>query len=173
MSKVNKRDKQEKIIVAEINDFFLTFSELLWAHSSLPDRNKRGSSLSVTEHFIINYLGKESFASMSTLSGLIHVAPTTMTSIIDRLINRGLLERRRAQQDRRKILVNLSGKGKIFYRKYYYESLSVYTNFLSKLPDKGKLFGQNLREIKSNITLLKKYFKDNLSDDQKGKTINE
>ena len=39
---------------------------------------------------------------MSKLAKIIYVAQTTMTSIVDRLIKRGLLQRRRAQQDRRK-----------------------------------------------------------------------
>ena len=105
---MNKKISEEGKIAAEMDDFFLQFTGILWIHLSRYYKENKEPPSSITEHFIIRLLGKESFASMSKLSQVIQVAPTTMTSIVDRLIKCGLLQRRRAQQARRKILVALS-----------------------------------------------------------------
>ena len=161
---MNKKISEEEKIAAEMDDFFLQFTGILWTHLSRYYRDGKESPLSITEHFIIGFLGKESFASMSKLSQVTQVAPTTMTSIVDRLIKRGLLQRRRARQDRRKILVALSEEGKQFYGRYHQNSLEFYTHFLSTLPDKGKSFDQNLKGIKRSMSYLKKYFEDSKID---------
>ena len=160
--RMSKDINEEEKIAAEIDDFFLQFTEILWAHLSRYYKENKKSSLSITELFIIRFLGKESFVSMSKLSQVIHVAPTTMTSIVDRLVKRGLLQRRRAQQDRRKILVALSEEGKQFHDSYYQNSLEFYTHFLSTLPDKGKSLNRNLKGIKGSISYLKKYFENSI-----------
>jgi DNA-binding MarR family transcriptional regulator len=155
---MSKKSKQSNEIASEIDKFFLQATEMLWQHVTQCYGSTKGSekkSLSITEHFIIEFLGEESFASMSRLSQVIHVAPTTMTSIVDRLIKRGLLERHRAQQDRRKVLVSLSEKGKQLYEIHYQESLKLYSYYLNKFPDKGKQFRQNINELRKNIDYLK------------------
>ena len=152
--------KQGENIAPEIDDLFLQLIEMLWTHVSICYSVNEKKSFNITEYFIIEYLGKESFVSMSKLSKIIHVAPTTMTSIVDRLIKRGLLQRRRAQHDRRKVLVTLSEEGRQFYSRYHHRSTEIYAHFLSKLPDNGKTFNQSLREIKKSIFYLKKHFKE-------------
>ena len=153
-------ENEEKKIAAEINDLFLQLTEMLWEHVHSSHLSTRTVSFSITEHYLIEFLGKESFASMTKLSRIFHVPPTTMTSIVDRLVQRGYIKRRRAQQDRRKVLVTLSEKGKEFYLYHRYESLEVYAHYLTTLPDKGKNFRQSLTEIKRNIDYLKDYFKE-------------
>ncbi len=152
--------KEEQKIASEINDLFLQLTELLWEHVSESHISSGTASFSITEHYLIEFLGKESFASMSKLSRMFHVAPTTMTSIVDRLIQRGYLKRRRAQQDRRKVLVTLSEKGEQFYLHHHQESLKLYADYLSKLPDKGKKFRQSLNEIKRDFDYLKEHLRD-------------
>lgn len=153
-------EREVKKTASEFDELFLQFTEMLWEHVS-DSRDSSGEivSFSVYEHFLIEFLGKESFASMSRLSQLFHVAPSTMTSIVDRLVQRGYIKRRRAQQDRRKVLVTLSEKGKDFYSNHHQESLEVYARSLSKLPDKGKKLKQSLHEIKRYLNFLKEFIK--------------
>jgi DNA-binding MarR family transcriptional regulator len=153
-------EREVKKTASEFDDLFLQFTEMLWEHVSYNhDSSGKTVCFSVSEHFLIEFLGKESFASMSKLSQLFHVAPTTMTSIVDRLVQRGYIKRRRAQQDRRKVLVTLSEKGKQFYSHHHQESLEVYARYLSKLPDKGKKLNQSLYEMKRYLNFLKEFTK--------------
>ncbi len=159
--KTGKEDRAGKKIASEIDDLFLRLTEILWIHTARSSGDKKKIPLNITEHFLIEYLGRESFASMSKLSQLIQVVPTTMTSMVDRLIRRGLLKRRRARQDRRQVLVTLSEKGREFYENHRHSSREIYADFLSNLPDKGKTFGENLKGIKKNLPYLKKHFEEN------------
>jgi DNA-binding MarR family transcriptional regulator len=156
---MNNMVREEKKIAAEINDLFLQLTEMLWEHVSSSQGSTENITLSITEHYLIEFLGKECFASMSKLSQIFHVAPTTMTSIVDRLVRRGYINRRRAQQDRRRVLVSLSKKGKEFYLQHRYQSLQVYTHYLSRLPDRGKNFRKSLNEIKKDLDYLKDYIR--------------
>lgn len=151
---------EEKKIAAEMNDLFLQITEMLWKHVSECQIPSGSTIFNITEHYLIEFLGRESFASMSKLSQLFHVAPTTMTSIVDRLVQRGYIKRRRARQDRRKVLVTLSEKGKEFYLQHHHESLETYAHYLAKLPDRGKKFRQSLHEIRCNLEYLKDFIQD-------------
>lgn len=155
--KTGKEDRAGKKIASEIDDLFLRLTEILWIHTARSSGDKKRAPLNITEHFLIEYLGRESFASMSKLSQLIQVAPTTMTSMVDRLIKRGLLKRRRAQQDRRKVLVTLSEEGKRFYQEHRRSSLDIYTQFLATMPDQGEGFEGSLKEIINTIISFKKH----------------
>ena len=146
--------RQEKKIASEINDLFLQLTQRLWEHIAESHLPSDTVSFTVTEHYLLEFLGKESFASMSKLSGVFHVAPTTMTSIVDRLIKRGFLKRRRARQDRRKVLVALSERGRQWYDHHQYHSLEIVAQRLLKFPDKGKKFSQNLKAIKHDLDSL-------------------
>lgn len=155
--KTARKAKQRAKIASDIDDLFLRLMETMWMHTACTSFDKKIIPLNIAEHFIIEYLGKESFSSMSKLSQLIQVAPTTMTSMVDRLIKRGLLKRRRAQQDRRKVLVTLSEEGKRFYQEHRRSSLDIYTQFLATMPDQGEGFEGSLKEIINTIISFKKH----------------
>lgn len=152
--------KEEAKIAVEMNDLFLQLTEMLWEHVSVSHIPTEKFSFNITEHYLIEFLGKESFASMSKLSQIIHVAPTTMTSIVDRLIRRGYLYRRRAQQDRRKVLVTLSEKGRQIYEQHHHQSMEMVAHFLSTLPDKGSRFYQSLMVMKQNLDELRGHLRN-------------
>jgi hypothetical protein len=65
--------KEEEKIAAEINDLFWQLTEMLWDHVSQSDIPTEKGFFNITEHYLIEFLGRESFASMSTLSQLFHV----------------------------------------------------------------------------------------------------
>ncbi len=149
--------REEKKMAAEMDELFLQMTEILWEHVADSYTLSRISPLHLGEHYIIEFLAKESFASMSQLSRMMHVAPTTTTSIVDRLVKCGYLQRHRAKQDRRKVLVALSEKGKQFVEQHRHQSMEMVARFLSTLPDKGKNFYHSLNEIKRNLEKLKAY----------------
>ena len=111
--------REEKMTAVEMDELFLQMTEMLWEYISGSDMCSEISSLHIGEHYLIEFLARESFASMSQLSRMMHLAPTTMTSIVDRLVKYGYLQRRRAKQDRRKVLVTLSDKGKAFVEQHH------------------------------------------------------
>ena len=151
MSLENKTD----MLAREIDDLFTNLLEIMWEHISGAYISTKTSSLSMIEHYLIEYLGKNDSASMSELSRIFHITPTTMTSIIDRLVKRNYAKRAGLKEDKRVVLVKLSKQGKNYYQIHRRESIESFSNLISKLPDKGSKFYRSLKELNQSLSFLK------------------
>ncbi|AZO94267.1 MarR family transcriptional regulator [Halocella sp. SP3-1] len=94
------------------------------------------SNLNIKELFTIQILGiKNDSATMSELADVFSIPATTMTSIVDRLVNKEYLTRFRSKKDRRIVKVSLSPKGREIYEQQYnllLESKMTVLKILSK-----------------------------------------
>ena len=105
--------------------------------------------LKMKEHMVIEFLGRKEAAKMSKLASFFSVPPTTMTSIIDRLVKKGYLERRRSEEDRRVVLVTLSQQGEEFFAQHEKESHQGIKNIFSCLTE------EELKQLVSIFTKLR------------------
>ncbi|WP_164522133.1 MarR family transcriptional regulator [Halocella sp. SP3-1] len=92
--------------------------------------------MNIKELFTIQILGiKNDSATMSELADVFSIPATTMTSIVDRLVNKEYLTRFRSKKDRRIVKVSLSPKGREIYEQQYnllLESKMTVLKILSK-----------------------------------------
>lgn len=72
--------------------------------------------LTISDINMLIHLGEQA-KSMKDLVANMAVANSTPTRIIDRLVSNGLMERRSDPEDRRRVLVELTEKGKTVFRK--------------------------------------------------------
>lgn len=73
------------------------------------------NDLTGAEWETVRMLGTRGECRMRELAEACDVALSTMTGIIDRLINKGLVQRHHSTTDRRVVLVRLTGRGKLVY----------------------------------------------------------
>ncbi len=86
--------------------------------------------------------------SMSELAERIQQSSATMTGIIDRLVEKGWVTRRRSDEDRRAVYVALTSSGQSLLRRVTAERRQIVTDTLQKMtPD----------DIDQLIQLLKRY----------------
>jgi DNA-binding MarR family transcriptional regulator/YHS domain-containing protein len=71
--------------------------------------------LTGAEWDVLGLLGRQGECMMRDLAEGCGVALSTMTGIIDRLLKKGLVQRTHSRQDRRVVLIRLSGRGKLAY----------------------------------------------------------
>jgi DNA-binding MarR family transcriptional regulator len=71
---------------------------------------------------------------MGQLAHALGIMPASATLLVDRLVNHGLVERRRAPDDRRVVRVFLSERGKRLASVFYEADLRVSARLLSSLP---------------------------------------
>lgn len=76
-------------------------------------QDETGDLLAIQETLVIEYVGRLNPVSMSELATACGVLPNTMTGIVDRLVQRKLLERRSAEKDRRIVMVALTDDGRL------------------------------------------------------------
>ncbi len=61
-------------------------------------------------------LASDGGCNITTIAADLGIHPSNATRLCDRLVRQGLLERRRADQDRRQVLVTLTEEGQRFHR---------------------------------------------------------
>lgn len=110
-------------------------------------KNTEFANLSITEIHTIEAIGKEGNRTMGEIAHDLRITVGTLTTAINRLIKKGYVERKRIEEDRRVVLVNLTEKGEevfnvhsIFHKEmidaileeFKGEDLEIYTKFLGK-----------------------------------------
>ena len=72
--------------------------------------------LNGSEFFALNLLGRKGKISMTELAEECALALSSMTGVVDRLVQKGCVRRAWDEQDRRKVYVALDKKGKTVYQ---------------------------------------------------------
>ncbi|MHC1784668.1 MAG: MarR family winged helix-turn-helix transcriptional regulator [Anaerolineaceae bacterium] len=73
--------------------------------------------LSLKENMVLQVAGARKFIRMSDLSSLLHLPLTTATSMVDRLVEKGILKRSRFEDERRIVAVSLTPDGQALWEK--------------------------------------------------------
>jgi DNA-binding MarR family transcriptional regulator len=81
-----------------------------------PSLQGAAAELSGSELFACNLLGRKRRCTMTELAGECGIALSSMTGVADRLVNKGCVKRSRDQEDRRKVFLELTGKGEKVYQ---------------------------------------------------------
>jgi len=133
-------DLDNKINLGEI--ILMDFVEVIFEHVSELEQD-----FSLKEHILIELIGQRNSATMSELASFFSTPATTMTSIVNRLIERGYLKRYRSEEDRRVVLISLSAKGEEYYQNHRQEYVGIF---------KESLVGVSEEELKITAKLLSK-----------------
>ncbi len=70
--------------------------------------HKRFGGLSLPQLEVVKLVRKKGAVSMIELSEMLRVAPPSATTMVDRLVEKGILVRRQSEVDRRKVIVEVS-----------------------------------------------------------------
>lgn len=99
---------------------------------------KKVEHLGVTasQAMVLNFLGEEDCVSSHILCRKLQITSATMTGILDRLEKMTLIERQRHPEDRRAILVCLTGQGLSHAREINTIMVKANEEFLSQLGSK-------------------------------------
>jgi DNA-binding MarR family transcriptional regulator len=94
----------------------LDFMRTLWAldHGLLKVSKDMRRRIGVTgpQRMVIRIVGRYPGISAGELAAVLHLHPSTLTGVLKRLVQRGLLERATDAQDARRALLALTGKGR-------------------------------------------------------------
>ncbi|MCX5901469.1 MAG: MarR family transcriptional regulator [Proteobacteria bacterium] len=104
-----KKERRGKDWDAMGNRIFLAYNEI---SKTINPRQLIKVDLTSSQIKVIASFFQQGTFTMAELSRLHGVSFSTMTSMVDRLLQNGLLERQRDDEDRRIVLVSLSPKGK-------------------------------------------------------------
>ena len=88
------------------------------------------------EMFVIGFVGQKKQVKMSDIAENIEAPMSTLTNIIDRLVDKNILTREHSSDDRRAIYVSLSDQGKKAYQSLANQKRQVAEKLLSQYSEK-------------------------------------
>lgn len=105
---MNQIAKINKLLVEVYNDISRIEEQAL--------KKSRLNDLSTTEMHTIEVIGMYGSKTMSEIASQLDITTGTLTPMVDKLIKKNYLERKRSETDRRLVYVNLTRKGRLAYR---------------------------------------------------------
>jgi DNA-binding MarR family transcriptional regulator/Fe2+ transport system protein FeoA len=155
-----ERNKKMKVddILGRVNQVVEDFYKLFYETENLALRQGI-KCLTTTELHVIEAVGKESL-SMNELSEKLGITMGTATVAVNKLSDKGFIDRKRSDYDRRKVFVSLSNKGTKalnYHDNYHNMIMSNITKGISKeeLEAFTGVFEKILNNLNSQIDFIK------------------
>jgi DNA-binding MarR family transcriptional regulator len=101
----------DKKIIQELIDRYVSVSFDVNKKAESLIKGQIEEDLTVDQHYIIRYIQNSKECTSSELAEAFDVNKSAITAIINRLADRGLIERTRDEKDRRVVYLTLSDKG--------------------------------------------------------------
>ncbi|MBL4625453.1 MAG: winged helix-turn-helix transcriptional regulator [Flavobacteriales bacterium] len=129
-----KEEKKERFVYA-------MFGLMQMMKKRMGECCTKSGNIGDKEFIIINFVGKHHHVKMSDISENMSVPMSTLTSIVDRLVDRKYLTRYHSNEDRRVVLVTLGTKGKEAYETFMTQNQDLADAVLSEfnVSDQDKL----------------------------------
>jgi DNA-binding MarR family transcriptional regulator len=121
----------------------ITYFDLLSHRLMLERPPGTGPELELSRHEtrVIMVLGTKGSTIMSDVARVLHLALSTATNTMDKLVGKELVERTRVDEDRRIVQVGLSEKGRRVYQSFLDCQLAMGRNMLEALsPGEREIF---------------------------------
>jgi DNA-binding MarR family transcriptional regulator len=94
---------------------------------------QESANLSRSETTLLAFLAEKGQATMSEISSLLGLALSSTTGLVDRLVERRLVERARAESDRRTVRVVLTNRGRKALEAYENDRIGLGRGILERL----------------------------------------
>ncbi len=105
-------------------------------------------TFSFSQVMVLTALMQHKEMTMSALAGFLGLARPNATGLVDRLVKRGMVERRRVEEDRRVILITLTQAGRETTRNLAVEQRKGLARMMKRIPEKDlELFIATLEQV--------------------------
>ncbi len=97
-------------------------------------RRGRGPGVSVPQFRVLAFLGRTGGASLSAVADRVGLSLPAMSRLVDGLVDRGLVHREESPEDRRRVLLRLTTRGRDLFRTARKGAQSRLAEALEALP---------------------------------------
>lgn len=111
------------------------------------------SELTLTQLFALQYICHIPNITLKELADKLVIAQSSASELVDRLVTMKYVDRKISPEDRRKIILNLSPKGKKFIEQHIEENKSLFKKLISKLSPE---------EQREYLSAMQKFYKVSL-----------
>lgn len=107
------------------------------------------SELTLTQLTALQYITHTPDITLKELAEKLVIAQSSASELVDRLVKMKFIERKISPEDRRKITLNLSNKGKKFIEQHIEENRTFFEKLLKQIP---------IEEQKEYLSALRKFY---------------
>ncbi|GAP03074.1 transcriptional regulator, MarR family [Fructobacillus pseudoficulneus] len=111
----NKLENQQVNLRQVNQDLMEMFTNVVWVEE-YELKQSPFAALTVKELHTIYVISMYDEKTASQVAKAVHLSPSAMTTAIDRLVDKGYVERRRSKEDRRVVKLGLTHQGRVLYR---------------------------------------------------------
>ena len=104
--------EMDKKIIQELIDRYVSVSFEVHKKAESLIKGQIGDDLTNDQHYILRYIQQSNDCTSSELADAFEVNKSAITAIINRLVDRGIIQRTRDENDRRVVYLTLSEKGR-------------------------------------------------------------
>lgn len=112
-------------------------------------RRELGDKASVPQIRALSFIRRNPASTLTTVSEYLAVSNATTSSIVDRLVKKGLVSRTEDPKERRCLQLSVTAKGQEEYRVVQEVAIAELTKVLTRLPD------DQVRQIQEGLRILK------------------
>jgi len=100
-----------------LNDLFVDiFNQVLALEKKIFEQDKSFRDVSMTETHVLEAIRKCDPPTMGTIAAKLQITPGTLTSSVNKLIDKGYVNRHRSEVDRRIVTLSLTKKGESVFQ---------------------------------------------------------
>ena len=100
-----------------LNDLFVDiFNQVLALEKKIFEQDKNFRDVSMTETHVLEAIRKCDPPTMGTIAAKLQITPGTLTSSVNKLIDKGYVNRHRSEVDRRIVTLSLTEKGESVFQ---------------------------------------------------------
>jgi DNA-binding MarR family transcriptional regulator len=92
-------------------------------------------NLTIPQGQVLRVLNQKGPLSLAEVSKELDAKPSSMSGLIDRLVKAGMVTRKRDEEDRRIVWIDLSDKSKEIFANFPYTQAQYYRTYLEKLTN--------------------------------------
>ncbi len=108
----------------------------------------KGEELSIAQVETLMTVHNSGESSITNLAGALRVSPPSVSCMVDRLVDKGLLYRERSEQDRRKVVVRLSDQAAAHAEKMEKAVLATFVELVEKVgPETAEKWCEVLEHV--------------------------
>jgi DNA-binding MarR family transcriptional regulator len=147
MTPNNKVDRYNKLLAIIYSNLMLREIDGI--------RNGNMKDLTFHEIHTIEIIGNLGEGTVSQIAQEARVTQSTMSTMIDKLVKKGMVKRTRSESDRRVVSARLTAKGNLAYREHENVHREVTKRWLSVLDEREQKFLLDMMEKMAAIALQK------------------
>ena len=115
MDEIKKTSQDETKEI--LNDLFIDiFNQVLALEKKIFEQDKNFRDISMTETHVLEAIRKSDPPTMGTIAAKLQITPGTLTSSVNKLIDKGYVNRHRSEIDRRIVTLSLTEKGESVFQ---------------------------------------------------------